>query len=69
MRGLASKVSLGGFVIPAEAGIHIWPEPVRRLDTGFRRCDEGFWGKAEVRRGGFALTPTLTLWGREQQLG
>jgi hypothetical protein len=31
---LASNASLGGFVIPAEAGIHIWPELARRLDTG-----------------------------------
>jgi hypothetical protein len=47
---LASKVSLGGFVIPAEAGLHIWPELARRLDTVLQlkdRCDEGFWGKAD----------------------
>jgi hypothetical protein len=42
-------VSLGGFVIPAEAGIHIWLELARPLDTVLQlkdRCDEGFWGKA-----------------------
>jgi hypothetical protein len=38
-------------VIPAEAGIHISPESLWGVDTGLRRCDVEFLGKARQRGG------------------